>query len=229
MEYADKTALKGKWAYDSACLANDAASCASDFHFITITEQAGLQIDEDGILGMWSGFGETGPNHALYVPWLLSKGVIDEATFSWYMTGLSGTTYIDFGAPDASIIGDGTAIQWFDAKSDSVWWTNTISALKWGELADEPDKVVTYTAKDALIDTGTSCLIGPQSEMDDIYNSILGKVSYYVEHPSWKHLFWCTEKANMPKFSLNLGGYWFEMTPDDYAVEVGTGACAMCL
>ena len=59
---------------------------------------------------MWSGFGDTGPNHALYVPWLLSKGVIDEATFSWYMTGLSGTTYIDFGAPDASIIGDGTAI-----------------------------------------------------------------------------------------------------------------------
>ena len=42
VEYADGTALKGKWSYDSACLANDAASCASDFHFITITEQAGL-------------------------------------------------------------------------------------------------------------------------------------------------------------------------------------------
>jgi len=36
-------------------------------------------------------------------------------------------------------------------------------------------------------------------------------------------------KSELPNFSLNFGGYWFELTPEDYIVEVGTGICAMCL
>ena len=32
----------------------------------------------------------------------------------------------------------------------------------------------------------------------------------------------------MPSFELLYGGYWFEVTPDDYIIEISTGVCSLC-
>lgn len=51
----------------------------------------------------------------------------------------------------------------------------------------------------------------------------------YEEDSSWGHIFWCTEVPNLPTFSLNFGGYWFEVKPEDYSIEVYANICALCL
>ena len=51
----------------------------------------------------------------------------------------------------------------------------------------------------------------------------------YVEDAGWGHIFWCTEVPNLPPFSLNFGGYWFEVKPEDYSIEVAANICALCL
>ena len=33
----------------------------------------------------------------------------------------------------------------------------------------------------------------------------------------------------LPSFQLNLGGYWFEITPEDYLVELADNICAICM
>mgnify|MGYP001329561808 CR=1 FL=1 len=62
------------------------------------------------------------------------NGVIDEPTFSFHMTNQSGTSYIDFGTPDASITGANYEnVHWVDSQLDSPWWTGEVKSFKWGE------------------------------------------------------------------------------------------------
>jgi len=103
----------GDVAFDRVCPTDNALSCAEAFQFIAITSQSGLRSYEDGIIGMKHG--ETGANDpGLYVPQLKASEAIGETIFSFYMTNLSGQSYIDFGTPDESIIGDGSEIFWLD-------------------------------------------------------------------------------------------------------------------
>ena len=141
------------------CPTSDEASCADAFEFIALTEQSGLSSFEDGIIGLWSGY-TWYDNPSLYVPWLQTSGTISENIFSFYMTGLSGTSYIDFGTPDASIIGDGSEIFWMDKVEDSPWWANYVYGMKWGGgMGDEYER--SFSATQAITDTGSSCLVGP--------------------------------------------------------------------
>ena len=35
--------------------------------------------------------------------------------------------------------------------------------------------------------------------------------------------------GTLPSFSLDFGGAWYEVTPDNYSIEVGSDVCAPCL
>ena len=134
--YLDGTSLTGNWATDRTCPASDETSCAANFRFIAIKSQSGLKTTEDGICGMWSG--QHASENTLYMTQLKAKGAVSEATFSWYMVDKSSTSYIDFGTPDASIIGDGSLVLWIPVQSKSAWWQNTLYGLKWGQNATTP-------------------------------------------------------------------------------------------
>ena len=153
-----------------------------------------------------------GSEDTLYVSWMYSQNVITEPTFSWYMTGTGGTSYIDFGTPDASIIGDGSSIHWVDVTTTSSWWANKVTAMKWGENSSSPNTEVTFPSISAITDTGSSCIVGPSTYLSPIYNEIIGKFTTKIENSGWGHIFWCSDAVNLPKFSLNFGGYWFEIT-----------------
>ena len=145
------------------------------------------------------------------------------------MTNQSDQSYIDFGTPDASIIGDGSEIFWL-SKDDpySPWWTNEVRGMKWKDVMNDTYET-TFTPTEAITDTGSSCLIGPSEYVDIIYNSILAQTSVSVEDPSWGDIYWCSDIPNLPSFYLNFGGYWFEVKAEDYSIEVATDICAMCI
>lgn len=235
MLYLDGTFLKGNIAYDRACPASNEASCAADFEFVVILDQSGMKSYEDGIIGLWSGNHSVVADRGLYVPWLATNGAISESVFSWYMTGLSGQSYIDFGTPDASIIGDSSAIHWVSLIGNESHWVNAITGMKWGPgMEDQGTQEHVFNSVKALTDSGSSCIIGPAQYLDVIYNGILGKTSVNVADANWRHLFFCSDIPSLPSFYLNLGGYWFVVEPEEYVVEVGSTAtgqsvCAMCI
>ena len=210
--YLDGTSLQGNWATDRVCPTTDTASCANTFKFIGIKTQSGLRTFEDGICGMWSAFSSGGFEDTLYVTSLFQAGAITEPTFSWYMTNTGGQSYIDFGTPDASIIGDGSNIHWVNAIQTSSWWANYVYSMKWGENSSSPGTVVTFTTVSGITDTGSSCIVGPSQYVSPIYNEIIGKISVTVANAGWGHIFWCSDAVNLPKFSIDFGGYWFEIT-----------------
>ena len=110
--YGDGTQLSGPYATDTVCATSDTDSCGTDFLFIAVDDQSGLYYRFDGIVGMWSGV--DGSTSGLVVPQLYEQGVLSSNMFSFYMTAKADQSYIDFGEPNPTIIGDGSSVVWLD-------------------------------------------------------------------------------------------------------------------
>ena len=62
-----------------------------------------------------------------------------------------------------------------------------------------------------------------------IKDTILGLLPTYYEDLFWSELFDCEYRKHLPSFYLLFGSHWFEVRPEDYAVEVTlSGMCALC-
>ena len=81
---------------------------------MALTQADGLADYEDGILGMWSGNRIGYSNTEMLMTGLFADNAISENVFSFYLTGLSGTSYIDFGPIDTSLVTDTSQILWMD-------------------------------------------------------------------------------------------------------------------
>jgi len=143
---------------------------------------------------------------------------ITEKKFSWYMSGLSGSTYIDFGAPNTAVYDASNLIK-MSIKSDNYHWTNTITGIRWKTNSNDKTEYK-FTEKNALTDTGSSCIIGPASEVNYFKNTILNMIPNVETHSSWSYQFDCSDSSAtaLPSFELLFGGYWFEVLPEDYII-----------
>ena len=80
----------------------------------------------------------------------------------------------------------------------------------------------------ALTDTGTSCIIGPSTEVNSIRNWILEQSDNVSTSTSWDYTFPCADAANMPSFELLYGGYWMDVKADDYVIAIYGTTCSLC-
>ena len=54
---------------------------------------------------------------------MFSDSTIDEKVFSFYLTGESGSSYIDFGTPNTAVMSDPSSILYIDIQDENRWWT----------------------------------------------------------------------------------------------------------
>ena len=166
----------------------------------------------------------------LYARQLYEDGVISENTFSFLLTNtpwVSGESYIDFGAPNTSVMTSEDDIVWINSTTYGGWWTNYVTGWRWSGSETE----YAVTTRWALTDTGSSCILGPSETVDywreEVFASIQG-VRYTSD--AWGYVFRCEERTYMPEFDILFGGYWFPVHPDDYITEINTtGWCGVCL
>ena len=72
--------------------------------------------------------------------------------------------------------------------------------------------------------------MGPSTYVAPIVQEIMKKITNYGVDAGWGSIFYCsTYKALLPNFSIIMGGYVFELTPDDYVIVVGSDTCALCI
>lgn len=160
--YLDGTSLRGDVSTERICVTTDLASCATAQAFVALTQADGLSDYEDGILGLWSGNRDGYNDFEMLMPGLYDDDVISEQTFSFYLTGLSGTSYIDFGPIDTSLVTDTDQILWMDIIDDDYWWTQKVTGFRWD--GDETEYAI--YEMNGTTDTGSSCLIGPSAYID---------------------------------------------------------------
>ena len=164
--------LEGNRGKDTVCPTKTASSCATAFKFTPVKTATGLKDTEDGILGLWSGNSSTADKTEQFVPEMAKSGAITKKVFSFYLSGLSGRSYIDFGEPNTAVYKDASLYVSMPIKSANKYWTNTISGLRWKKNSNDRTEYKLNSA-DALTDSGSSCIIGPSNEIAYIRNSIL--------------------------------------------------------
>ena len=81
----------------------------------------------------------------------------------------------------------------------------------------------------AMTDTATSCIIGPPVELQPIIYSILNKADKVWALSGWDYAFYCRQTDNLPSFELLYGGYWMEVLPKDYVIEISPNVCSICI
>ena len=88
--------------------------------------------------------------------------------------GTTGTTYIDFGTPNTSVMSDPSDIVWIDSTNYGGWWTENVTGWRWTGSSEKK----TIPSLWALTDTGSSCIMGPTATIAEIraaaYNAIQG-------------------------------------------------------
>jgi len=91
---------------------------------------------------------------------------------------------------------------------DDMWYVITMGALS------VPGQVIT-TGASAIVDSGTSCLAGPTQAVNTLMQSInIGSD--------------CNGLTSAPNITVNLGGFPFQITPNDYTL-VYQGQCQICI
>ena len=236
-EYMDGTAIGGFVAFDKACAtAGTDSSCAIDFEFVALNTQSGLSDYEDGILGMWSGITDSADQSEMFMNGLMANGGISEKTFSFYLTGVDGDSYIDFGAPNESVM-DGD-ITWIEINETSDWWTSDLTSFRFDSThrTTGQDFLIRSGVTEALTDTGTSCMTGPKEDMEFIIDQIIAQIEETVTvytDDDWGYQFECPDGTPQLNFEVLYGGYWMEVKPEDYLIDISIdddrSLCAVCL
>ncbi|CAK7301266.1 NAPSA [Vulpes lagopus] len=76
----------------------------------------------------------------------------------------------------------------------------------------------------AILDTGTSLITGPTEEIQAL-NAAIGGFSLLLG----EYLIQCSEIPTLPPISFLLGGVWFNLTAQDYVIQIARGGVRLCL
>ncbi|XP_048185321.1 napsin-A isoform X2 [Perognathus longimembris pacificus] len=76
----------------------------------------------------------------------------------------------------------------------------------------------------AILDTGTSLITGPSEEIHALHSAI-GAFPLLAG----QYLIHCSRVPTLPPVSFLLGGAWFNLTAQDYVIQISQGGFRLCL
>ncbi|XP_003465460.2 napsin-A [Cavia porcellus] len=76
----------------------------------------------------------------------------------------------------------------------------------------------------AIVDTGTSLITGPSEEIRALHRAIGG-----LPWLAGEHFIQCSKIPTLPPISFLLGGVWFNLTAQDYVIQISQGGFRLCL
>lgn len=183
---------------------------ATNIKFGEVTKLAGYSFilaKFDGILGM--GFQSISVGNATTVfEELYRQGQINEASFSFYLSKVAGgeTGRLVLGGVNPDYyVGD---MKYYDLISETYW----VIAMDNFNINGKQIK-----AEKAILDTGTSLIIGSTDLINQI-NDLIGTVDSS-----------CNEIESLPNVSIFIGGDEYILTPDDYVMKVTIFGYSQCV
>jgi cathepsin D len=187
-----------------------------DQDFAEITHENGLAFDVgkfDGICGL--GFDSISVDHATPLWYnLLNQGLVSEAMFAFWLSKdpnaeLGGELTLG-GFDNTHFTGD---VSWVPLTAETYW------QIKMDQLSFKDQGYCGADGCKAIVDTGTSLLIGPVAEVTKI-NKQLGCITIRGQCMWLK----CPDFATMPNVEITLNGQKYVFHGQDYVLKI-MGMC----
>ena len=163
----------------------------------------------DGILGL--GYNTISVN-GIVPPFykMVEQGLVDEPVFAFYLAHENDQSEATFGGYDkGKFEGD---ITWIPLRRKAYWEVD-LDSISFGDETAELENT------GVILDTGTSLNVLPSS-LAELLNKEMGATRGY----NGQYTIDCGKKKDLPNITFELAGHKFDMTPDDYILEV-SGSC----
>jgi saccharopepsin len=163
----------------------------------------------DGILGL--GYNSISVNQ-IVPPFykMIEQGLVDEPVFAFYLAHENDQSEAVFGGFDKDKF-EGK-VTWIPLRRKAYWEVD-LDAISFG------DETAELESTGVILDTGTSLNVLPSS-LAELLNKEMGATRGY----NGQYSIDCAKKKDLPNITFDLAGNKFDMTPDDYILEI-SGSC----
>ncbi|XP_073324650.1 pepsin A-like [Pagrus major] len=164
----------------------------------------------DGILGLaFPGMSSEGGTTIFVNMW--NQGKLPQNMFSMYLSSSVEGSMLVLGGTDPSYYtGD---IKWIPLHQASNFWNILIQSI-----TINGNTVACSASCEAIVDSGTSAIIGASSDITNI-NGWLGAMSEQYDYASVS----CSNVKLLPDIVFNINGYSFALPPSAYVMKSASG------
>jgi len=175
--------------------------CASN------TAGMGAGYQGGGILGLgFDSIAQSGKQTVMSA--LVASHQLKEPVFAFYLGNKMPGELVFGGVDPAHYTGDFT----FVPLNHATYWQVPLAGVKVGNTP------VSYT-HDAIVDSGTSLLVGPKEAVDAIIIQLRGQMD--------EGRFFVQCDSNLPDVTFNIGGTDFPLSPQDYIIQRQENWCIL--
>ena len=165
----------------------------------------------DGILGL--AFNKFSPGYPTFIESLKSQGLIKNGIFSIYLSEneyYSKKSALTIGGYDSDYYGSGKEMV-FRIENEFGYWTTSINSISFGNV-----KYDDYTF--AILDSGTSIIMGPNKQVDSIFSQLRLVATCYSDEKSGLFVCECggMDSDDFPTLYLSMEGHVLKITPKNY-------------
>ena len=173
--------------------------------------------DFDGLLGLAWPMGRDRSFVESIIPTLYQQGKIGQNLFAMYLTPDGSGGEMSIGEIDTTrYVG---SISWLPL-IEEAWWTIAVTSIKAGSRS------VSSGTGTAIVDSGTTLMIGPDDEVDAMISAIqsLTQASTYYDASADMYYLSCSNAAALPTLNFTLMGadykeYFFTLSGEAYVLN----------
>ena len=215
---------EGVISLERAGLGDNPTVFAENQYFVLIQKDRDFEnMKADGILGL--GFKQLSEGKLPLVENLKKQGIIDQAVFSVFLSDngfgdkdhTNPSSMVIIGGSETETYGKNESTRYVTAFETTGYWSVRLSKIQIGE------KEVVKASTIAIVDTGTSLLLGPSYEVKEIYSQI--DKDFECQTSSGFLICSCgffTSIDDFPLLNFTLENYSFSLTPRQYILKQGS-------
>jgi len=124
---------------------------------------------------------------------------------------------IDIGIIRTAAYPPTATITWIDVLDSSFYWSNNISGIKFSTSGQDEWGLI---AKPAIIDSTAYSISVPSEDFDWFMENVAAQTIGYYTDKDYGTVVECEHRTFMPSLKVLLGGFWLEIRPEDYLLEI---------
>ena len=202
--------VAGHWSQDTVAVGGVSATGVTFGEATTLSGISFLASKFDGILGMaFSAISVDNITPVFEV--FVEEGSVSDGSFAFYLTSVAGEegSSLVLGGVDPQFAA--TPFKYYPVILEA-WWVIEVSAVVLGNK--------TYNIKNAIVDTGTSVLVGPKATVAAMLKTLPNKGAQSVD---------CDKISTFPTLSFIISGDTYTLDPTDYILQVTAQGETQCV